>query len=982
MATTLGLSSSQWSAIFLICLLGGAEARRVQETTRITDARRAQEASRAGSQAATADEQENLPWGLQVCSYSEDSCRKNAKAQGLSIGGAGWNFAGHWQESGCFAYNSGPYMGMAFYGTAYEGGDIVSESQLTHIPAHDEKFRLEGTHGCQTAEYEEFGVGACRRYTPTDDPASAYNKQLGFIGSMLNCQKRCTADADCKAFEYKPSSHCELHIREPHATSGDATYKCMKKVSSSTSDADLLGIWHYRLNGLALFKDIEREDDKYILTETMQTSSGLKRLTGELAPSGDWLEATMRQDNNQDYGSVRIQLKGGTLVSQFKFPGGGWKKETVARREGSVMRGWLQYKDNVMCTALRKDVSEGGVGLLDLYREQDLEHGCAGKLPNRPHRTLLFRSDDEVMLERHQNGDRLLVTGDKFYWDKDADGDAKEKTMYFSIVKDKLQMRLMGDSTWGSLGSSREAANSWLNVMKMMQSVGVECLQEGTCLTQCTYVESLGECSSDFCTLNKGGWWSSDRPRCTPKVGAQASREGWETLKKRTLKTSQSVLDSGCFGSCQDQWRSVPRNLHLVNELVREFSALDESGTESAAKIPEDMKSLLLDMKTNAPGLSQKAADDLGKTFDYSRKKQGSAAGKTMKAKGCGNMPDGGMQALYRLDASSGKELEEAQAAFHVYTEACPWFKSMASNQDAGIRDAEEAEQQLREKMASANSTSLVEGSSEIIPILDIIIITAVIASIVVIATGIIMVISGVFCSPTTQNDIPVSGNATANFAHKHCAKKHLQVRSSCWSNRVLPGVYTIIGGFVTLTLSGVAVWALAAYGVAAVAGSASAATAGYTVAGIGAAGTTIIGIVQGWMNRIKTSFSDGEELSKEQKYVECMKTFQEGGALPDPDSETEEREQAPDPEESAEETPVTGGECEDGGNRPCGIEQLFTEAHIRTEVMEAFREELLSEGVIAIDEVGCDDWDIFTSHEKMNRFEKKRFNRAVCGEQ
>merc|ERR1719375_577008 len=101
----------------------------------------------------------------------------------------------------------------------------------------------------------------------------------------------------------------------------------------------------------------------------------------------------------------------------------------------------------------------------------------------------------------------------------------------------------------------------------MMQTVGVECLQQGTCLTQCTYVEELDDCSSDFCTIHKGSWWSSGRARCMPRVGANESLEGWERLKQRTRENAEWVYDSGCVGTCEDSWKFVQRNLHLANEL-------------------------------------------------------------------------------------------------------------------------------------------------------------------------------------------------------------------------------------------------------------------------------------------------------------------------------------------------------------------------------------------------------------------------------
>ena len=54
-----------------------------------------------------------------VCG-SEAACAAAAEAAGLAIGGAGYPMAGNWASKGCYAYTSGKYEGMAFYGT---GGD-------------------------------------------------------------------------------------------------------------------------------------------------------------------------------------------------------------------------------------------------------------------------------------------------------------------------------------------------------------------------------------------------------------------------------------------------------------------------------------------------------------------------------------------------------------------------------------------------------------------------------------------------------------------------------------------------------------------------------------------------------------------------------------------------------------------------------------------------------------------------------------------
>jgi len=52
--------------------------------------------------------------------YSLDACKLAAARLGLSLGGAGSDFTDSYATKGCYAYDSGTYKGMAFFGT---GGD-------------------------------------------------------------------------------------------------------------------------------------------------------------------------------------------------------------------------------------------------------------------------------------------------------------------------------------------------------------------------------------------------------------------------------------------------------------------------------------------------------------------------------------------------------------------------------------------------------------------------------------------------------------------------------------------------------------------------------------------------------------------------------------------------------------------------------------------------------------------------------------------
>ena len=58
-----------------------------------------------------------------------------ARALGLQIGGGGHPFVGPWGTKGLYAYKSGKYSGMAFFGT----GGI--EIQRLSIPHESDKYR-------------------------------------------------------------------------------------------------------------------------------------------------------------------------------------------------------------------------------------------------------------------------------------------------------------------------------------------------------------------------------------------------------------------------------------------------------------------------------------------------------------------------------------------------------------------------------------------------------------------------------------------------------------------------------------------------------------------------------------------------------------------------------------------------------------------------------------------------------------------------
>ena len=79
---------------------------------------------------------------LGVCvPYSQKACMDAVIGQGLKPGGGGSNFIGDWSTKGCYAYKTGRYAGIAFYGT---GGSDQEKKTLLNS---DEIYRPIG-HDC------------------------------------------------------------------------------------------------------------------------------------------------------------------------------------------------------------------------------------------------------------------------------------------------------------------------------------------------------------------------------------------------------------------------------------------------------------------------------------------------------------------------------------------------------------------------------------------------------------------------------------------------------------------------------------------------------------------------------------------------------------------------------------------------------------------------------------------------------------------
>ena len=57
---------------------------------------------------------------------TQQGCAETARALGLSLGGGGLAFASEFTSKGCYSYSSGPYAGMAFFGTGGSDEEMVA----------------------------------------------------------------------------------------------------------------------------------------------------------------------------------------------------------------------------------------------------------------------------------------------------------------------------------------------------------------------------------------------------------------------------------------------------------------------------------------------------------------------------------------------------------------------------------------------------------------------------------------------------------------------------------------------------------------------------------------------------------------------------------------------------------------------------------------------------------------------------------------
>ena len=113
-------------------------------------------------------------------------------------------------------------------------------------------------------EYIQFGTGACRGNSATHNPDNWYFTRDAAVASLELCQALCDREPKgCPAVEYRAKDErCEIWLREPQATEGDAStgLQCYKTASlhsppssfaAPSSSANSLQIFLILLGGLS-----------------------------------------------------------------------------------------------------------------------------------------------------------------------------------------------------------------------------------------------------------------------------------------------------------------------------------------------------------------------------------------------------------------------------------------------------------------------------------------------------------------------------------------------------------------------------------------------------------------------------------------------------------------------------------------------------------------------------------------------------------
>ena len=81
--------------------------------------------------------------------YSEQACRDASNSFGLQLGNREYKFAGSYSTKGCYTYESGIYVGIAFYGTGGTRQEVEKPLETASWP-FSSKYRPFG-YDCETS---------------------------------------------------------------------------------------------------------------------------------------------------------------------------------------------------------------------------------------------------------------------------------------------------------------------------------------------------------------------------------------------------------------------------------------------------------------------------------------------------------------------------------------------------------------------------------------------------------------------------------------------------------------------------------------------------------------------------------------------------------------------------------------------------------------------------------------------------------------
>jgi len=121
------------------------------------------------------------------------------------------------------------------------------------------------------------------------------------------------------------------------------------------SPLSIVGVWHY--NG-------RERNTKYKISISgdclrIQQMVANECHEGFLSPAGEWLVGDVKKTTGQIIGTIRLKHHGGTLVSNFKVPGGQWGVDLIANRDVT-----MPLSPSAMCGAASQEDESAGTTLL------------------------------------------------------------------------------------------------------------------------------------------------------------------------------------------------------------------------------------------------------------------------------------------------------------------------------------------------------------------------------------------------------------------------------------------------------------------------------------------------------------------------------------------------------------------------------------------------------------------------------------------